>query len=174
MAQKKSPSLKLALFLLISAVGTTISFQKGQAVSFQNQWPLYEALRNTAGIVFAVMGAWIAIIYPESLKNLSNPNTRTEENVLTLLQAMLISAVILASVLCVGIAVPILSQYKTLSTHSAVLRGLSYAFLSLMTIAQLWTLLLTILPNYIVKRNIIRRQTAAKLRTDMTEHKNRK
>lgn len=40
----------------------------GENVSFAQQWPLFEALRNTASIIFAAVGAWLAIIYPERLK----------------------------------------------------------------------------------------------------------
>ncbi|WP_408913341.1 hypothetical protein ACJUA3_03255 [Citrobacter freundii] len=40
----------------------------GRNVAFALQWPLFEALRTTASIIFAVVGAWFAIIYPERLK----------------------------------------------------------------------------------------------------------
>lgn len=156
MKRKVSSTNSLVCFLLISSFVTVVSFTKGREVEFQAQWPLYEALRNTSGIVFAVMGAWIAIIYPDSLKNASSSGSKGIDDILNMLQAMLISAAILSSVLLIGIAVPLIKQYAFLSVYSRFIRGVSYAFLSFMTIAQLWALLLTILPNYIVKRNILR------------------
>jgi len=37
-------------------------------VNLADQWPYFEALRTTTSIVFGVMGAFIAIIYPDVLK----------------------------------------------------------------------------------------------------------
>lgn len=36
----------------------------GRKVPFAEQWPMYEGLRTTAAIIFGVIGAWLAIIYP--------------------------------------------------------------------------------------------------------------
>ena len=60
------------LFVLIAAGLSVASFHKGKKVDFETQLLLYDALRNTSGIVFAVMGAWIAIIYPEVVKDIES------------------------------------------------------------------------------------------------------
>lgn len=54
------------IFLMVVLI---FSAYFGKNVPFSSQWPLYEALRTTASIIFAVVGAWFAIIYPERLKN---------------------------------------------------------------------------------------------------------
>lgn len=174
MKRNQPSTIRLICFLLISSFVVVLSYAKGKNIEFQAQWPLYEALRNTSGIVFAVMGAWIAIVYPDSLKNASSPDSTEKDDIFYMLQAMLISALILSSVLLVGIAAPLIKQYEFLSIYSQFLRGISYALLSMMTMAQLWTLLITILPNYTVKRDILREKENVKLRAKMTEHKNRK
>lgn len=173
MKRNAPPKIKLLCLLLISLLVAIVSFSKGQEVSFETQWRSYEALRNTSGIVFAVMGAWIAIIYPESLRKIISPDSEGGEEILNMLQAMLISAIILAFVLLLGVAVPLLSQYSFLAAQERAFRGLSYLTLSLMTLAQLWTLLLTILPNYIVKRSMVRRRNDAALLSEMTKHEKR-
>lgn len=52
----------------------------GRNIRFSEQWPLFEALRNTAAIIFAVIGAWAAIIYPERLKIAFEENGKVEKN----------------------------------------------------------------------------------------------
>lgn len=60
---KKAALLVIALVFIILAAGYF-----GRHITFALQWPLFEALRTTASIIFAVVGAWFAIIYPERLK----------------------------------------------------------------------------------------------------------
>ena len=57
------------LFILLSAVIIGTAAFYGSAVRFSEQWVLYEALRSTASIIFAVAGVWLAIIYPDRLKS---------------------------------------------------------------------------------------------------------
>ena len=45
-----------------------IGHRYGGSISLEDQWPYFEALRTTTSIVFGVMGALLAIIYPEVLK----------------------------------------------------------------------------------------------------------
>lgn len=164
---KQRRQLTKAIFISISMFVFVMGFSKGREVSFQMQWPLYEALRNTSGIVFAVMGAWIAIIYPEAFRNLSSPKSEGKENVFNMLQAMSISALILAFVLIVALSVPIMRQFSALYAYTMLLRGISYSLVSLLTLAQLWTILLTILPNYLVKRSLIEEEVKAKFIAEM-------
>lgn len=171
---KQRKGLNKVILLAFSVIVSIVSFSKGQEVSFQLQWPLYEALRNTSAIVFAVMGAWIAIIYPADLKNLSSPKSEGKENVFNMLQAMSISALVLAFVLIVAWSVPIMKQFAVLHTYTKLLRGISYSLVSLLTLAQLWTILLTILPNYLVKRSLIEREVRAKFIAEMEGKKFKK
>ncbi|WP_316154691.1 hypothetical protein [Cupriavidus sp. BIC8F] len=62
---RKAFLLLYALFSIAVCVG---GYVYGRNIPFAQQWPLFEALRNTASIIFAVVGAWLAIIYPERLK----------------------------------------------------------------------------------------------------------
>lgn len=46
-----------------------VAWYLGANIRFEEQWVLYEALRTTASIIFAVVGVWLAIVYPERLKS---------------------------------------------------------------------------------------------------------
>lgn len=57
------------LNLLILAAIAWIGYRFGALITFGDQWPYFEALRTTTSIVFGVMGALLAIVYPEVLKD---------------------------------------------------------------------------------------------------------
>lgn len=132
------------------------AFWFGQSVPFAEQWPLFEALRTTASIIFAVVGAWLAIIYPERLKLTfradSTPGT-TESTVKMgqLLHPAMHSTAILCVVLLVGITAPILKQVPYLLENREVFRGFAYLLAMALTFWQIWTVVLTLVPADVIK-----------------------
>lgn len=99
----------------------------GRNIPFSDQWPLFEALRTTAAIIFAVVGAWLAIIYPERLRSTFRPTENTSHSTKVdmghFLSPAINSTVILAVVLLVGVVAPILKQIDFFITHTATFRG---------------------------------------------------
>lgn len=121
----------------------------GRVVPFSEQWPMFEALRTTASIIFAVIGAWLAIIYPERLrlsfhdakaKPKSSANGSGE-----LFTPVVNSTYILCIILLIGAVAPVLKKYG-LPGNISVWRGISYSLLVGLTLWQLWTVLLTLGP----------------------------
>lgn len=145
-----------ARFVLFAAtVGITVlsvgaGYVLGQKVPFSDQWPLYEALRNTAAIIFAVVGAWLAIIYPEKLRMSLREERAGEDvdspNFRLLLTPAVSSAVILIIVLAVGVAAPLLKQVLYAQGHTEMLRGASFALLVFLTVWQMVIVVVAILP----------------------------
>jgi hypothetical protein len=139
-----------------------IFFYFGKSVSFEKQWPLYDALRNTASIVFGVMGAWIALIYPDALSQILGTSqgsySTVDENrikeIKKLFSPLIYSTFILMFVLLIGIFVPIFKQIPLLVNNRDLMRGISYVFLGILTIFQLWAVLLTLIPADFVKQNL--------------------
>jgi hypothetical protein len=145
------------LFLLV-ALSTVFAYY-GQEIAFEKQWPLYDGLRNTSAIIFGVMGAWVALIYPEAIASMldSKENPVDQHRVKAahrVLSALVISACILATILLVGIFSPIFRQIPWMAHNFRFFRGLSYVILGIMTAGQLWTVLLTLLPADQVKHNL--------------------
>lgn len=58
------------ILVLVSWVG----FHYGDFVKLEDQWPYFEALRTTTSIVFGIMGALLAIVYPEVIKQGLRPS----------------------------------------------------------------------------------------------------
>lgn len=132
------------------------SFWLGREVPFKEQWPLYEALRATAAIIFAVVGAWLAIIYPDRLKisfNQLKGGKRPEKNgsgIGKLFTPVAHSTIILCLILLIGIAAPLIKRIDIFYQHVELMRGLSYALLSSLTLWQLWTVILSLVPADVI------------------------
>jgi hypothetical protein len=141
----------LKVFAWCASAGAVLALGlAGQRVPFEEQWPLYEALRTTAAIIFAVIGAWLAIIYPERLR-LSFGKTegaapKNGGKFSELFAPIVHSSLILCIVLLVGILAPVLKRADFVAEHVTTMRGLSFALLSSLTLWQLWTVVLTLVP----------------------------
>ncbi len=143
----------ISLLACASAVGAGAWF--GRTVPFVEQWPMFEALRTTAAIIFAVIGAWMAIIYPERLKltfrraeapDASQGATGWGQ----LFTPVVNSTGILAVILVVGVVAP-LFRANPVKVPLEVVQGATYALLVALTLWQLWTVLLTLVPADRVK-----------------------
>lgn len=125
----------------------------GRNVPFSEQWPMFEALRTTAAIIFGVIGAWLAIIYPERLKlsfKQKNSSTPSETGVGQLFSPVVNSTLILGAILVLGVVAPIAKKYP-LPLDVEWCRGISYGLLVALTLLQLWTVLLTLVPANTIK-----------------------
>ncbi len=137
------------LIILIAVVVVGGGGWLGQKVPFAVQWPMFEALRTTAAIIFAVIGAWMAIIYPERLKlSFKDPSATTPgkaDAAGELFTPVINSTSILVIVLGIGVVAPLV---KTIGLPGpvAIWRGVSYAILIALTLWQIWTVMLTVDP----------------------------
>lgn len=68
--------LRFGIVILIAWLG----YHFGAPVTLKDQWPLFEALRTTTSIVFGVMGALLALVYPDVVKNALRGGTSTQED----------------------------------------------------------------------------------------------
>lgn len=132
---------------------------QGGSVSFAQQWPLYEALRNTAAIIFAVVGAWLAIVYPERLRmSQGRPGTaepKNAEKITKLLEPIVNSTVILAVVLIVGLIAPLIKGVPFVRAHVEVFRTISFVILASLTLLQICTVVLTLIPASDVRQQVL-------------------
>ena len=145
----------LAILSLFSAalIGAAAFF--GKNISFQQQWPLFEALRATAAIIFAVVGAWMAIVYPERLKislgNSEGGANPVSDKFSSLFTPIAHSTIILGLVLLTGIVAPIAKQIPWVLHNVALARSCSFSFLVVLTLWQIWTVAITLVPADIIK-----------------------
>lgn len=144
-------TVTVALLFIFWASAVAGSYLYGQNVPFSEQWPLFEALRTTSAIIFAVVGAWLAIVYPERLRlSLSQPNggeqAKSQNHIGILLSPAVNSTAVLCIVLLVGVSAPLLKRADIAHAYISECRGLSYALLVALTLWQAWTVILTLVP----------------------------
>jgi magnesium-transporting ATPase (P-type) len=155
-------ALKWVGFLLFLCL-TTIVFWLGRNVDYTEQAGLYEGLRTTSGIVFGIMGAWIAIVHPGSLGDFFEDKKTASEQMLRLMSTMVISAFVLASILLINLMVPVLRQIPLFSRYELLFNGISYVGIFVLTMLQIWSLLLTLLPNYLLKEDLKRAEAKERM-----------
>lgn len=123
-------------------------FYFGGTIAFKDQWPLYEALRATSSIIFAVIGAWLTILYPEALKKIFTKGAiftgSNADSIELLISNIRYSSLILGAVLLVGFLAQIAKQILFLHSYASYLRAFSFGSLGALTFLQIWTLLMTL------------------------------
>ncbi|WP_411850805.1 hypothetical protein ACLB90_18425 [Stenotrophomonas sp. LGBM10] len=127
----------------------------GRNIPFASQWPIFEGLRTTASIVFAVVGAWMAIAYPERLKLTLRGEAQSAgpaQKMDTLLTPISHSTIILAIILLAGLVAPVIKSFAFALEHKECFRGMSFALVSTLTIWQVCIVLLTLDPADKVKQ----------------------
>ncbi len=146
---------KPLLILFLAAIAIFFFFY-GRYIPFHEQWPLYEALRTTASIIFGVMGAWIALIYPDTLaKILSKKHTnKTAEiqKVKRVLEPLVFSTFCVILVLTIGVFVPVLKQFSWIMEYVQIFRGISFGLLGMLTLAMGIELLKMLIPGLEIKQ----------------------
>jgi hypothetical protein len=143
---RKAFLLFYGLFSIAVCVGGWVY---GRQIPFAQQWPLFEALRNTASIIFAVVGAWLAIIYPERLKLTFRKDEQEKApgpNMGMLLTPAVHSTILLVILLLIGIVAPLAKQLPILQAHIEVCRGVAFVILAVLTLWQVVIVVITLFP----------------------------
>jgi hypothetical protein len=161
---------RIALWTLcISAVATVafVAFHYGRNVPFDKQWPLYDGLRQTAAIIFGVVGAWVAIVYPQALGKLLDA-TRTDHEdqqslVRRLILPMIASTAILVFVLFSAPAYHIIRQIGIFKSHKETVQGASFVVVFLLTCIELWAILLALVQFDFAKRDVDEAREASRI-----------
>jgi len=158
--KERATNFLLASLATVMVVG---AFFVGKGLSADTQLELYGSLRATSAIVFGIMGAWIAIIYPESLSKIYRSSQRSDaesevKNIARLLKPMIIAAVIVGAALIAEFSAPVLKSISALSPFYLYIRGFSFALLVFLLGAQLITIFEVMLINYSFKRKVRSKQ----------------
>jgi hypothetical protein len=131
----------------------------GSGISFKEQMPIYDGLRNTSAIIFAVMGAWIALLYPNKLSQAFGKKPYKEkaediEEINRLFRPMIYSTTILMVVIAMSFIVPLAKQISYLHQYKEVFRAISFGSIAFLTLLQFWSLILTLVPGDSIKDDL--------------------
>ena len=138
-------SIVIAYFLKDSSKGISYSSYEG----------VLSALMSVSSIVFAIIGAWIAIIYPRALghflkdDSVDTKSITEDTNYLSdLVEIVLVSSFVLMTVLAILVAVPILREVVSESVI-VTLRQAGLGMIIFLALLQIFSIFRVVLTNYI-------------------------
>lgn len=147
------------LSTLLCVLVSLCCFLTGNNISISEQLPIYESLRNTSAIIFGVMGAWIAILYPNALLKIYGKieileAERQSKNIRQLISPMILSTIIVSLVLVVSLVAPVLRKISFLLQYKSIVRSISFSLLGSLTFLQLGALIATLVPSDMIQKSI--------------------
>lgn len=105
-----------------------------------------------AGITFAIIGSWIAILNPEDLvhvfKKVDKPPVESADRhrrFKKLLLSLRYSAAVVILVLATGLFSLLAKQIPIFISHISIMRGVSFSILVGITFLEIWAFMLSIL-----------------------------
>lgn len=161
------------ILLLVAIAG--VGFHFGAPIPVHDQWPLFEALRTTTSIVFGVIAALLALVYPDTVKNALRggaPASSADGGLSRLLSACGHSAMLL---LLLVVIAPLLAWLATIKETASpdlafeIRRG-SFAIFCVLSYWQVRILLMVLLPFDALYSKVSQDLQRERLRRDL--HRN--
>lgn len=149
--------IKYLLFAIATALLTYLLRDSLAVLKYDAYKDTLSALLNVSSIIFAIIGAWIAIIYPRAIgrafasKSINNPEIKEAEGdanyLAELVEIVMVSAVVLMAVLSIQFSVPIMKELLEPSILQYAKFGIFF-IIAMLTFAQLHAVFRVILANY--------------------------
>lgn len=133
--------LVVAAIIIASYFGTEITIKK--------QLEVYSSLKDISTVIFGVMGAWIAIVYPNALKNIFSKSYSLDQvnsSLKKIFFPMRVATIIVMFSLVQEWCAPIFYKVQVFRDNPEMVRLASFLLLTVLVILLLWSLLLTLLP----------------------------
>lgn len=167
-----------AILIVFAAIFLMAMFWLGQEIPMESQLEMYGDLRNTSAIIFGVMGAWLAILHPSSLKVVFSEdnkeiNPKDKTTITLLLRPIFVATIVLVAALLIGPTVLAAKTIHQLLDIRETLRGLSFSLLCSLSVLQLWALLLTLVPADLIYLKIQKDEKNAQIKKRMFRTKKR-
>jgi hypothetical protein len=147
--------IKYSVIAMLSIIIAYLLKDSSRSISYSSYEGVLSALMSVSSIVFAIIGAWIAIIYPRALgsflKEDSEGTKSIEEdtNYLSdLVEIVLVSSFVLMTVLAILVAVPILREVVS-ENFIIILRQSGLGMIIFLALLQIFSIFRVVLTNYI-------------------------
>ena len=151
--------------LVFGALSGYLGYHFGADITLSDQWPYFEALRTTTSIVFGVMGALLAVVFPEVLKQgLRGTGAPSgESNLRRVLLPCANSAILLIALVALA---PAFAWIKA-TTPTNVVGSTQQAFFCLLCVLSYWQIIIlqmVLFPMDILLSNTMVAAARARLR----------
>jgi uncharacterized membrane protein len=139
----------LTIFIFLILTPIYLIFTYGKNVPYSDQKDILDSLKDTASIIFAILGAWIAVIYPKELqKKIFNNETDNNE---IIFEKLIYGLILITSVLIVMIIslifINLIKNISYFSEYRELLRSFLLLYLYGISLVQCYALLVTLMPN---------------------------
>ena len=139
------------LFIAIAWIG----YHFGGEINLSSQWTYYEALRTTTSVVFGILGALLALVYPEVIKQGLRPSsgiTLSDPDVHRVTDPLAYSALILVLLVLSG---PIFAWLQALglaqnSSGLILINKIAFSILCVLSYGQMCILVSVLNPLSII------------------------
>lgn len=145
------------IFLLLSSITGVMVFQFGQKIPMDDQMDIYDSLKDFASIIFGVMGAWIAIVYPDALGKVFSKNIDHDQNLNNLKRLfipMRISTFIVVVCAFIKWFYPLAKNINIFIKYKNFLIAFNFFFLGLLTLSLIFALVLSLLPMELAEEEV--------------------
>lgn len=148
---------RLGLYILVSLASYAASIRYAHDFKYDDYKDYLTLISGVSGMVFTIMGIWIAFLYPNAINRIINPNTlvvkdfsesRSDAKRLeSIVGAILTSALVMISALLITLAKIVLLMTPIYAEHKLQFKSLAIAVVIFMTLAQLESVLHVVLSN---------------------------
>ena len=153
------------LIVFLSFLPAVIYF--GQHIPYEDQSSIFDTLRDTAAIIFAILGAWIAIIYPKDLKAIFKLNDSASTQATEVFEKLISSLIIVTFTLITMIfLMPLIALVKNIEffqQYKMYLRSGLFLYIYVLTWTQIYALLSTLIPNIKMLIDLAKAKSKAKV-----------
>tara|TARA_R100000935_G_C2828195_1_gene163477 strand:+ start:1320 stop:1826 length:507 start_codon:yes stop_codon:yes gene_type:complete len=148
--------IKYMAILIISGITSYLLRDYASSLSYEDFKPTLSTLLTISSIIFAIIGAWIAIIYPRSLTRSFRDNSLEEQKdhdneasyLAELVEIVMVSAIVLMIVLAIQLTVPILKELS-FSNSLKTLKYIGFFTIIALCFSQFFAIFRVIMTNYV-------------------------
>lgn len=137
---------------LIIYLGILILFFKvGEFIPFSDQKEILTALSTSSSIIFAILGIWLAILYPDNFSNIIKKEKNYIETDIIFQKlnfSLALTTLILISIIFSNIFMYIFKNLPFLMDYKYLFRSLFFTYLCSISILQAYAILTTLIPSY--------------------------
>lgn len=147
-------SIKICI-LLIVVFAAAVGWLLGGGIPFEQQSKLLEGLRDSSAVVMAVLGIWLAVIFPEVLPKLfSGIPVQFDSSQLSRFRSVIYPLSLAALIVALEVIVPwaaiVAKQIPFFLEHRSACRVGAFAVLSALCMLQMFAILWMLIPVGIV------------------------
>lgn len=166
---------KYIVYIIIAISLAFIFKSRIVLLSYNDYKDTLGALLSISSIIFAIIGAWIAIVYPRAMARIINKQNSKQEkeqeskdsnkdaNYLSeLIEIVMVSAIVLMTVLLIQFFAPILKGLVT-SIYIPYVKYLNFTCISFLTISQFTAIFRVIRVNYFFLNELRRKNVKEKI-----------